>query len=134
MKRIFSFVGALIYTSIVYYLLHFCMLFLTTRVMTIMNWWYLFFVAVLLGVAQMLLNALFGITTIPFIKFVEKCDIARYIPVLYGVGYGIYALIVIWSFEFEYGALQWILGILMTLFVLMIYGTMTVYWVTVKNE
>lgn len=134
MRKILSFVGAAIYTSIVYCLLHFCILFLIAKVMTVTNWWYLFLVAALFGVAQMVLNGLFALTIIPFAKFVKICNIARYIPVLYGLGYEIYALIVIWSFGFEYGALQWILGIITTLFVSIIYGTMTVSWVTITND
>lgn len=112
---IFKFIGSLVYGAVMYYLLWLLFYWITPYVMS-MSWGlFIVYLFVAGGALTMFVASVASIIGMPLVLLCRKCKVAKYAPIIFGLFFGYSAVKLPWILSMEYGVLQWILGISLTI-------------------
>ncbi len=116
--KVLKFLGSIVYGAIVYYLFWLLFYWVTPFIMNL--GWGGFFgyliggSIVLISLASILAIAL----QIPLTLMVKGCDAAKFPPVIFALFFGYSSVKLPWSLDMDYGFLQYLLGISLTIYIL----------------
>lgn len=117
--KVLKFLGSIVYGAIVYYLFWLFFYWVTPYIMGL--GWLGFIVYLIVGsiVLISLASILAVALQIPMTLMVKGCDAAKYPPVLFALFFGYSSVKLPWTLDMEYGFLQCLLGITLTIFILL---------------
>lgn len=119
--KILKFVGFLIYGIVLYYLLWLFFDWITPYVMNV--GWILFILYLIFagGTVSLLIGQLGYTLSIPMLFFTKGCKASKYPPILFGLYFGYQSVICPWEGYTNFGILQWLLAISLTIQILILF-------------
>lgn len=116
--KVVKILGSLLYGSIMYYLLWLLFCWITPFVMGI--GWVLFILYLIIagGFLTLLIAQISSWIGIPLVLICNNCKPAKYVQLIPGILFGIYSVRLPWVQDMDYGILQWIIGIFLTITIL----------------
>ena len=132
--KLLKFIGALLYGAIIYYLLWLLFNWMTPYVMNISWGWFIAYILIAGGLVSILVGQVVTWLAIPMVFLVKGCKAAKYPQILFGLFFGYSSLKLIWALYADYGLLQWILAISLTIIILISYISLMVVPFNMKEE
>lgn len=124
--KILKFFGSLLYGAIMYYLLWLLFYWLTPYVMS-MSWgWFIAYMFIAGGFVSCFIAQIAYWIAIPLIFLCINCKPAKYAQIVPAILFGISSVKLPWILNMDYGILQWILGISLTIIVLIAFISLIV--------
>lgn len=118
MMKLLKVLGSLLYSAIMYYLLWLLFYWITPYIM-MMSWgWFIAYLFIAGGFISAFVASIAYIIGIPLVFLSKDCKLAKYPPILFGLIFGYSSIVLPWQLNMDYGVLQWILGILTTIIIL----------------
>lgn len=116
--KVLSFIGALIYSFLMYYLIWLFFYWITPYLMFIS--WGLFIVYLIFagGFLSMLVASISALISTPLVVLCRKNGYIKYAPIIWGVLFGYSSLKLPWTFNMDYSVLQWIIATSLTIIIL----------------
>lgn len=124
--NILKFLGALLYSVVVYYVMWLFFNWLTPYVMSISWGWFIVYLLIAGGAVSMFVASIASLIVIPLVLLSRECKAAKYAPVVFGLFFGFSSVRLPWLLDIEYGILQWILGVSFTSIILITFISLLV--------
>lgn len=133
MKKVFCFIGALLYASFMAFILSMGFGYLTVWFMQF-GWLaaIIYFFAATFG--YQLINAVCMIAYVPLFYLVERCNVAKWFAILPIIGYGYIAITLPWKLPFDYSFVNYFMAFEVSSLAFATYFTMTTATINIKKK
>ena len=132
--KLLKFTGALLYGAIMYYLLWLFFSWMTPYVMSISWGWFFAYILIAGGMVTILVGQIVAWLGMPMVFLVKGCKAAKYPPILLGLFFGYSALRFLWAPCANFGLLQWLVAISLTIIILISYISLMVVPFKIEEE
>lgn len=120
--KVLKFLGSIVYGAIVYYLIWLFFYWITPYMMGLSWLGYAAYMAGGIFVLISMASTLGILTHAPLMWLIKGCKPAKYPPMIFAAFFGFSSVKLPWSLDMEYGFLQWVLAISLTLFILLTFA------------
>ena len=117
-----------------YYLMWLFFKWVTPYVMSISWGWFIAYILIAGGLFSAFVGQIQILLIMPMAFLITECRAAKYPPVLFGLFFCYQSLKWIWTLSIDYGLLQWILAVSLTIMVLISYIFLIVAPFKVEEE
>lgn len=134
MKKILQCLGTTVYSTVAGYLLWLLFYWMTPYVMGV--GWLLFLLYIFLagGLLTGIIASVNNLLSYPMIFLMKNNIVAKIINILPLLFFGYSAVCLPWGLDMDYGVLQWLIGISLTITFLISFGSMIVMPFMIENE
>lgn len=128
------FIGSALYGILMSYLMWLLFYWLTPIVMSLSWGWFVVYLFVAGGFVSLLIANVTYLLSVPWGYLVQKSKLARYAPIPFLLFFGYSAIKLPWSFGSNWGALQWMLGLSLTVIILISFISLLSLAFKMKND
>lgn len=118
MKKVFKFIASVLYGMLMSYLMWLLFYWLTPIVMSLSWGWFIAYLFIAGGSVSLFVGGITYFLAMPWMMLGAECKSAMYAPIPFLLFFGYFAIKLPWDFGDNWGILQWMLGLSLTITIL----------------